>query len=394
MAVSVLSWGEQLSEQIRSMKILELIDDAYIGGGQRHVLLLADGLKRRGVDVSVACAPTGYLVDEFSKRSIATYSVSLENRLRPVQFFQLVRLLRDHRFTLIHTHGGTAGLWGRLAAFFAGVPARIHTYHGIHAVYRANPITRWVLLTIERFLLSLTSYIICVSQGDSELGMNHRLFDSNKVAVIPNGIEVSRFDTTAGRQRIRIEFGCTDSDVLIGSIGRLHFQKGFVYLLEAAQAVLQKRKNVRFVLVGDGPLSEMLVEKCTRLGISSSVHFAGTRLDIPDVLSGFDIFVLPSLWEGLPLVLLEASAAGKAIVATAVDGSKEIVQDNETGVLVPPESPSALAEAIIRLVDDKSFREQVSRNARAIAREKYSADKMVEDTMNLYIAMSKQHGII
>ena len=373
------------------MKILELIDDADIGGGQRHVLLLADGLRRHGIDVSVACAPQGYLVDELRRKTIPVLAVSLANSFRPGQLLKLIRLLRDGGYDILHTHGGTAGLWGRLAAIIAGVPVSIHTYHGFHSAYRKNPLARWILTSIERILLLATSHIICVSQGDYELGKRLRLLKPKKSTVILNGIEVERFSSASGRERIRAEFGSTHSHVLVGTVGRLHVQKGLVYLLEAASVALKRNHSVKFVLVGDGPLKKVLREKAERLGIEDSVHFVGARQDVPDLLAAFDLFVLPSLWEGLPLVLLEASAAGKAMIATAVDGTKEIIQDGVNGMLVPPENPDALAEAILKAASDDAMRNTLGSKAREIAKATYSIERMVEQTMNLYSQVSRTH---
>jgi glycosyltransferase involved in cell wall biosynthesis len=187
--------------------------------------------------------------------------------------------------------------------------------------------------------------------------------------------------------RLRSDLGWPPDRPVVGTVARLHRQKGVVNLLRAAPEILSAFPEVKIAVVGDGPQSGSLRREAQRLGLEGRLLFLGERKDAASVMALFDIFVLPSLWEGLPFVLVEAAALGKPIIATAVDGVPEILEDGKTGLLVPPKDPSALAEAVIRLLRDNEGARRLGERARALVPPRFPLRRMIDQTQNLYLEL-------
>jgi glycosyltransferase involved in cell wall biosynthesis len=190
----------------------------------------------------------------------------------------------------------------------------------------------------------------------------------------------------------RRSLGLPDDAPVVGTIGRLSEQKGHRYLLEAAPALLASRPTTRLVIVGDGDRMEALRAQAATLGVTSRVTFAGHRADVPAVLGALDVFCISSTYEGTPLALFEAMAAGKAIVSTAVDGCREVLEDAVTGLLVPPRDPAALSAALGRVLDDEGMRRRLGENARA-ASTRYDIRACVAAMESLYDEVLAERGL-
>ena len=348
-----------------------MIDDASIGGGQQHILWLAEHLDRNRFEVTVACEEQGYLVDELRRRNIAVHSLRMANRLSLRSLMECRKLLRALRPDIVHTHGGTAGFLGRISALLSRSKSVVHTYHGIHYLHYRNLLRRATFTLIDRILLLATDRLICVAQHDYNLGLRAGVVDPKKTSVIWNGIDVAKF---ASSRDVEI------SRPIVGTIGRLHLQKGHTYFLEAARMVLQDHPGAIFEIAGDGELKGELVMKARALGISGAVRFLGMRTDVPEILSHFSVFVLSSLWEGLPIVLLEAMAARIPIVSTHVDGVLEILTDQQDSLLVPPKDPRRLADAILALLRDPGKSRHLADKAFEIVSTKFNVQTMVKKT--------------
>lgn len=361
-----------------SRRILLVIDDASIGGGQRHVLALARGLNRKEFDVAVACEPTGYLVDELAQSGIRHFPVRLPGYFNPAGIIRLRSILQEYRPDVLHTHGGTAGFYGRLAALF--LPARrIHTYHGIHYLNFAPGFRRALLTTVDRMLLLLTDTVICVAHHDFHAGVKAGVVRKDRGVVIFNGIDVRRFAARGRAPAKRAR-----RSLVVGTVGRLHVQKGQRHLLEAAAELLRKYPGISFRIIGDGDLRKELENRAAQLGIAERVAFLGAQSDIRKELHSWDVFALPSLWEGFPLVLLEAMAAGKPVVATSVNGVTEMLESGREGLLIPPGDSASLAGAIQRMIDDRDFAASCGRRAVARVRSEFSEDVMIRRIEDVY----------
>jgi glycosyltransferase involved in cell wall biosynthesis len=358
-----------------------MIDDASVGGGQHHVLWLAERLDRGAFSTAVACAPAGYLVDQLRNRGIAHYPVRMTNRPSLSAFLRCREMIRDFRADIVHTHGGTAGILGRSAARTVGGVRTVHTYHGLHYLHDRRRLRRFIFGKAEAMVLKATDRIICVTERDVETGVRAGIVDRRKTTVIYNGIDQKPYARRRRRE--------SDKGPVIGIVGRLHEQKGHAVLLKAFPAILRDFPEALVTVIGEGELRRELEGLAASLGILAHVRFAGSRTDIPDQLGRMDVFVLPSLWEGLPIVLMEAMAAGLPIVATAVDGVTEMIEHERTGLLVPPGDPAGLAAALLRMLRDRRLGRRTGDHARVVAAERFGIDRMVRETETVYKELMK-----
>jgi glycosyltransferase involved in cell wall biosynthesis len=369
------------------IRVMEMIDRPSLGGGQTALLLLAENLDRSIFEVFVCSGGEGPLAAAAAKKGLRCTPVAMSKRLtyRPVR--EIMNLLKTYRIDILHTHGGIAGLYGRRAAAVSRTPVIVHTLHGIHYLHYRNPLLKRVSIFLEKRYSRFTSGLILVCQSDFGLAKKHRLAPEGKMFVIPNGLEMRATPDPAGALRKRRELGWEPGRPVIGTVARLHRQKGVGYLLQAAPSVLSAFPDARIVVVGDGPLGRRLRAKARRMGLEDRLFFLGERPDAAELIALFDIFVLPSLWEGLPFVLVEAATLGKPIIATAVDGVNEIIEDGTTGVLVPPRDSEALAGAMIRLLRQRDFASRLAVAAKALIPPRFPLRRMVEQTQNLYLRL-------
>jgi len=361
-------------------RVLHVINSSEEGGGARHLHSLVTRMDRKRFEPVVATTDHGPLVQRLQGSGVRVVSINMMRTrfdLRPV--LALRRILVREPFDLVHLHGTRAGFFGTLAlGLMRRRPRVIYTVHGLSCSRAASARVKRLFARVERFIAHRADRVISVSEHDRQSGVEAGLLPPGRTTSIPNGIGVG-----APGQGSRLSRRADDAaEVLI--VARLVPQKGIQVLLEAARTVLQSHPRARFTLAGDGPLRLELEAQAERLGISKQVHFLGTVQDTPELLARCDLFVLPSLWEGMPLSLLEAMAAGRPAVATAVSGSAELILDEETGLLVPAGDPAALAAAMIRLLQDPEAAEAMGARARDRVRREFSLERMVESTHTLY----------
>ncbi len=279
---------------------------------------------------------------------------------------------------VVHVHGYGASNFGRLAARRAGVPLVLHEHF-------ADPRMPLYQKIPDFLLRGLTGRAIAVSRSTADFLVNERFVPREVVDVVFNGAPLDQFaprPRTEG-EAIRSGLGIAKDAVVITTIGRLNAQKGHVTLIAAAARVLARFQGARFLVAGDGDLMESLRTQSQSLGISHAVLFLGHRTDIPALLAATDVLCISSNYEGTPLVLFEAMAAGKAIVSTAVDGCREVIEDGKTGLLAPPADPQALGEALLRVLAEPALREALARAARDDSR-KYDITACVRTMEGIY----------
>jgi glycosyltransferase involved in cell wall biosynthesis len=379
----------------RKLRVLEMIDKPFLGGGQVHVLALAGALDKDIFDVSVAAGPGGPFEAESIRAGLPFISVTMGKRFNPKTARGIAAVLRDRRIDILHTHGGIAGVFGRWAAARAATPVVVHTIHGIHYLHYRNPLLRAVFIRQERFFARRSDAIILVSEADAAAARRHRLVPGDKLRVIRNGIapfnppEEDADSATPSEMRKAVG----SAGPVVASVARLHRQKGIVHLLRAAPAVLSRFPEAKLAVAGGGPLERDLRREADGLGLGGRFLLLGERADAADLTALADVFVLPSLWEGLPLVLLEAAAAGKPIVASDIGGVQEVVRDGETAVLVPPGDSRRLAGAILRLLEDRDFARRLGERARAEIPPRFTLSGMTGAVQSLYLELSARKGV-
>ena len=288
------------------------------------------------------------------------------------------REIERTRAKILHVHGYAASNFGRIAARRAGVPLILHEHF-------ADPKMPPYQKIPDLFLRNLIDHAIAVSQSTANFLIKDRFVPEDRVAVVFNGAPLDQF---APRSRdegyaIRAALGIPMAAPVITTIGRLNAQKGHDTLISAAALVIARHPEVRFLIVGDGDLLAPLEAQASTLGISEQMVFAGHRKDVPEILAATDVLCISSNYEGTPLVLFEAMAAGKAVVSTAVDGCREVIQDKRTGLLVPPKDPKKLGEALIKVIDDVPLRARLEKAAQA-ASKRYDISECMRLMQQIY----------
>ena len=373
--------------------VLLIIDEASLGGGQMHVLLLAKYLRGIDFEVAIATEATGWLVEQAQILEIPTYAIAISNKLTWQSFQNIYQLLKAQKFDVIHTHGGTAGFWGRLvAACLKNKPKIIHTYHGLHYLNTAQTkspqqkIKTAIFQKIDELLLQITDRIICVCKSDYEKAIAAKVASPSKTSIVYNGIEINKFSHPLNKETSRKIFDIAPTDFIFGNVGRLHEQKGHKYLLQAFAKVADRS---RLLIIGDGDLKDELVKLAEDLQISDRVTFLGARSDVPEFLSAIDVFVMPSLWEGQPISLLEALAIAKPCIVSAVDGIPEIITDRVNGLLVTPKNIEQLAQAMNQAIDNpEELRDIADMGAKTIS-QKFLAQNMAKAIADIYITLMR-----
>lgn len=369
---------------MRRIRVLQMIDQPFLGGGQRHLLSLARTLDRGRFEVAVCSRGGGPLVEELRSAGIPHFPVRFQKSFSRALIRDIRNVLESHPFDILHTHGGVAGLLGRWAARKNRFPAVVHTLHGIHYLYYRNPFQKAAYIRLERFFTRFTDAVVFVSDADREKGRKYRLAPNSKIHVIKNGIDFSAFSSQAERS-VPLE-GLPDPGrgPLLGTVARLHRQKGVEYFIRSAGEILDEIPSARIWIIGDGPLFSSLQNLIEESGLEGRVHLLGGRQNIPAYLSRFDVMVLPSLWEGLPYVLLEAAALAKPVVTTSIDGIMELIEDEKSGLLVPPGDPKELARAAIRMLRDRNLAVRLGERLRDDVVQTYTLEKMVDRIQRLY----------
>ncbi|MFY9188860.1 MAG: glycosyltransferase [bacterium] len=356
--------------------MLHVTSDLQVGGAGRYLLNLLPGLAKEGWEVSVACPGGGELEQELRRHGFHPHRLSGADASWswPV-LGQVYALLARENYQVVHTH---ASLAGRVAARLAHSPKIVLTRHRLGA-RKEVPKGRRYLNTWANTLL--TDRIIAISQAVA-VGLVNEGVLPEQIRVIPNGIAVEEFSNCSGAA-VRMELG-VGSRPLVGMVARLVPEKAPENVVQAAALIKQQRPDCMFVMVGTGPLKQRLTDLAQELNLHQEFKFLGYRPDIAAVTSALDVAVLTSCQEGQGLVLLEAMAAGKPLVATAVGGITEVVQPKHTGLLVPPGMPQAVAQAVLQLLEHEEQALAMGRAGQELVRRQFSQAAMAQRTAELY----------
>ena len=289
---------------MRKIKILYVITLAEVGGAQTHLKSLAERLDKRRFEVNVACSYTGPLIDSLKEIGVRVYElpnlkreISLRDDFKTL--IRLIRFCRKEKFDIIHAHSSKAGFLGRVAAYIARVPVIIFSVHGFSFTPENPSIIKKIFISLEFFYGKISSRVICVSSKDMEYAVKEGILSSNRVSNIANGVNIERF-SHGNREKIRKEFEFSEEDLVVGMVTRLVDAKGCREFIESAYYFSSKYPETRFLLAGEGPDEAKYRDLAEELVLENRLIFTGVRDDIPDILAGMDIFVLPSYTEALP----------------------------------------------------------------------------------------------
>ena len=367
------------------IRVVHIITRLDVGGSTENTVISVTRMPRPEFACSLisgctADPPPG-LAESLSRAGVPWNQV--RHLLRPVSpvadgraLWALWRLLKEMQPDIVHSHSSKAGFLGRLAARAAGVPHIVHTPHGHIFEGYFSPVVTRAFIAMERVAARWTDRIITLSDGEARDHLEQGIGRPGQFVTIPSGVDL---DAVTSAPPVRLVAG----GPVVGTVARLVPVKGLHYLIEAAPEILRRSPGARFLLVGDGEMRPDLEAQARALGLQDRIAFAGFREDIPSVLAGTDLVVLPSLNEGMGRVLVMAMVLGKPIVATRVGGVAELLGDGEAGVLVPARDPAALAEAISALLQDPPRARALGEAGRRRA-SRYSAAAMLDALARLY----------
>jgi glycosyltransferase involved in cell wall biosynthesis len=393
------------------IKIVHIITRLDRGGSAQNTLLTCLGLNGKydlvlAHGLSLESQMTGWekqSVDTQIKKAaeggVKLIAIPfLMRRIDPIHdlraFLSLWKLMIKERPHIVHTHTSKAGLLGRWAAKMAGVPVIVHTPHG-HVFYgHFGPLLSRFFVIIEKLTASITDRMVALTKAEGNDYNTFLVCNPDKMVTIHSGVDIARYAAA----RVNIEekkrsLGLDPKGLVVGTVGWLLPIKGPVHLLKAMARIWHRNPDIDLVFVGKGELEEALRAEAFRRGVSDKVTFLGWRDDIPEIMQILDVFVLPSLNEGMGRVLVEAMAAGKAIVASDAGGIPDLIIHGHNGFLVPPKDSNRLAEAIITLLKDTHRREEMGKNGKLLAK-RYSVESMVDKIETLYEELLPKEGYI
>lgn len=308
--------------------------------------------------------------------------------------YEIVKIIKKCKPSIIHTHTSKAGLLGRLAAKLCRVPIILHTPHGHVFFGYFGPIQSKLFIFLEKWASLITDKIVTLTDREKRDHLVYKIAKERKFVVIFSGVDLRKFKEISLLRKLELKqkLGIPEHSHIVGTVGRLVPIKGHKYFIEAAQYILLKHPHTYFLIVGDGNLGEELETEAQKLGIKNNFLFLGWREDIDVIISLFDIFVLSSLNEGMGRVLIEAMTLAKPIVASDVGSIPDLVIHNKNGLLVLPKKSKELADSIQILLDNEKKREDLGNEGKGIA-SKYSADKMVTQIICLYTDLLRTKGL-
>jgi glycosyltransferase involved in cell wall biosynthesis len=383
----------------RPIRICRVIARMNVGGPAVHITQLASGLPSERFTQLLVAGTEGpgeaSMLPMARARGIDPVILpelgrEVDARGDIVSLLKLYRLFRSWRPDIVETHTAKAGTLGRLAAALAGVPTRVHVFHGHVLRGYFGPAKTRAFVEIERALARVSTRIITLGETQRQEILGFGIGRSDTVFSIPLGFELTPFMAGADGAALRAEIGTSPTDTVLGIVGRLTAIKRLDIFLKAARLLMDQAPDVRFVVVGDGELRAQLQEQARSLGLAERVHFLGWRShqQLPELYAGLDVVVNVSDNEGMPVSLIEAMASNVPVVATAVGGTRDVVDDGRTGMLVPPGDAAAVAAACLRLIREPGLRLRLKEAAQSSVYPRFDVSTLLRTMDAFYTSLS------
>jgi len=380
----------------RKIKIAHVITSVGYGGAGEDTLLTIEGSNKTKyhIDLVIGQEPRKNALKRIEKNNISViYVHPFHTRYHFIYDLILVLnlffLFKKNEYDIVHTHMTKAGILGRIAARIARIPVLIHGIHGNSLELSDNKLIHIIKIFLENKIGKFTDAYISVSEKVSEKYLEYKVGETEKYFTVKSGIKLDQFLKVKKEINIeekRIRLGIKRGDFVIGNAGRLEESKGHKFLFQATKKIIQLRKNqsIKLLLIGEGKYKEKLIEIVKELGIRKNVIFTGYKKNIAELMALMDVFVLTSLREGLPKVLVEAAATGIPSAAFDVDGVSEIIKDGYNGFLVQPKNIEDLTDKIIQYIDDKELMISHGRKGKEFVVDKWSIEEMIQKTEKIY----------
>lgn len=375
---------EEKLMQEKKIKVMHLTRSLNVGGLEKLVALFAKRIDPEIFDVSVCCIlRKGFFAEELESQGIKIFLVNenVEKNHSRFLFFKLSKILKQEQPDILHTHNTHPLMDGTIAGLMAKTPVIIHTDHA-----RAFP-DKLKYMIAENVLSRFINKMVAVSEFSKQQLVDFEKINPDKITVIPNGVnfESKQYDV----KEIRKEFGVDNYEIVIGTVSRLTEQKGTKYLIEAMPKVIEAIPGIVLMVVGDGVCREDLEQQVKQLGIENNVKFYGYQKAVDKYIQSMDFLVSSSIWEGMPLGILEVMQCGKPIVATTVGGVPEVVEHGKTGLLVESKQPEQLADAIVEMANKEGFIESAGLASIQRYKENFTEEIMLKRYEELYLQCLK-----
>jgi glycosyltransferase involved in cell wall biosynthesis len=375
----------------KKIKVLQCIRQGQIGGGESHLLSLVENLDRSKFDPVVLSFTDGPMIERLKQMNVETFVIHTNKPFDIRKWRAVKEFIKQQQVDIIHAHGTRANSNVFWPAKKLGIPV-IYTVHGWSFHPDQHPITRQIRIWGEKYLTSKSALNISVSKSNQESGKIY--IKSFRSRVINNGIDQSRFDPTKKFSDIREEINIPSDKLLILFLARFTSHKQPLILIKAFAKACDSGLDAHLLMVGDGDEISQAKKLIIELGLSNKITLQPFRQDVPDLLAAADIFVLPSLWEGLPIGLLEAMAMGKAVAGSNVDGTKEVIQNNVNGILIETDNLlENLVNTLNVLANDADLRSRLGIKAKEAINEKYNAVNMTRQIENCYLEIALKKNI-
>jgi len=370
------------------MKVVHLINHLGLGGAERFVVELVKAFPRDGFDIEVLCLyRTGELAKEVKEIGIPVEVIRIPRKFGMSGYLRVFRALWERHPDILHCHLLESCWYGLPAGWFAHIPVRIAHLHNCYWNLRLK------LRVFDRLAFQFANAAFGCSEAVLRFYRERMWYPRSKLHLVYNAVDPRRFTLLPRKLEVRRSLGLQEESLIVTTVASLTPQKGHEYLLKAVPKITASCPEVQFLFVGDGELRDQLKAQARELGIDSRVTFLGKRTDVPEILRASDLFVLPSLWEGLPIVLIEAGLAGLPVVASRVDGVVEVVEEGRSGLLVPPKDVEALAEGCLQLLlGNPDLRARMGREGQRIALERFSNETAAKRVAELYKDLLKAKG--
>ena len=367
-------------------KILFVIDGLEFGGGERVFAQIITRLPQDSYESFMATVLNDNFQKAISKSSVHNFPVDFSNRYNMLNLFTLTKIIIRENIDIVHGQGARAEFYARIAAGLARRKC-VSTLAMPVEGYDVNSFKKFLYRLLDRFSERFVDRFLVVSSVLEKIMVEEHGVPEEKVIKIYNGIETDDYNPELMKKQRRLtrqEFNIGNDEFLIGAVGRLVWQKGFIYFLQSIPGIIRIIPKAKFVLVGDGPLHDNLERLTQSMDVSSHLIFTGQRSDIREILAGMDMLIIPSLLEGFPMVTLEAMSMEKPIIATAIGGIMEQITDGIEGFLIPPGDPISLIKAVEFLFSNKEQAQCLGKAARQRVIKDFSVQTMMTKTMKIY----------
>jgi glycosyltransferase involved in cell wall biosynthesis len=382
------------------VRVLHIHTLPVISGSGLNTFLSMRGLNKGVYETALACAPGGKLIPLVRSQSMRVITFkNLVQPLHPVKdalvVINLTLFMKKNPYHIVHTHNSKAGFVGRLSAKLAGVPVIVHTVHGFSFHDKEPTWRQWLFRNAERLASHWCDCMIFISQPLVDWALKERIANHKKIVKIYSGIELDRFTpvTEEETKRLREKWGLGERDAVVGIVSKLWDGKGHALLIEAFREIRQRKREAKLLMVGEGYLLKSLRELVDKYKLNDAVVFTGFQAEVAQIIATFDVAVLPSLFEGMGRVVVEAMAMEKPVVASRVGGIPDLVEHGVNGYLVSPGDVKELEHAVFKLLNDPSLARRMGKEGRRKISNQFSAATMADSIDRVYRELLSRKGV-